>query len=448
MLKYFARLLFIAVIVLLEHALILDRIPNYLLWGLIPIFAVFQFFPSAESRKLSTRRLRCLGNGCELLIVFVVTTSLSVVFCVSGMLGKLTTIGCPPLTGNTSRWVVTVLLVVLCEATVFWNGIIRVYLTSEQLGFRWRVLGVAVGLIPILNLIMLKIIVSVALAEIRFEDARIRLDNERAEQKLCQTKYPLLLVHGVFFRDFRYFNYWGRIPKSLQSNGATIYYGNHQSAASVEECAQELAERIVQIVEETGCEKLNVIAHSKGGLDIRYALAKCGVAEKVASLTTINTPHRGCEFADYLLNKIPEKEQQAIAVTYNSALKKMGDTNPDFLAAVGDLTASACRARNEEIDDQNGVYYQSIGSKLNVAGSGRFPLNFTYRLVKLFDGANDGLVGEKSFSWGEDYRFLTVEGKRGVSHGDIIDLNRENIPQFDVREFFVQLVHTLKEKGF
>ena len=57
------------------------------------------------------------------------------------------------------------------------------------------------------------------------------------------------------------------------------------------------------------------------------------------------------------------------------------------------------------------------------------------------------MVGEKSFAWGEDYQFLTVKGKRGISHGDVIDLNREDIPGFDVREFYVQLVSKLKERG-
>ena len=38
--------------------------------------------------------------------------------------------------------------------------------------------------------------------------------------------------------------------------------------------------------------------------------------------------------------------------------------------------------------------------------------------------------------------------RRGISHGDMIDLNRENIPGFDVREWYVQLVQQLKQKGF
>jgi triacylglycerol lipase len=88
-----------------------------------------------------------------------------------------------------------------------------------------------------------------------------------------------------------------------------------------------------------------------------------------------------------------------------------------------------------------------VGSRLKRAVGGKFPLNFSYHLVKHFDGYNDGLVGEDAFEWGEKYTFLTNEGLRGISHGDMIDLNRENIPGFDVREFYVQLVADLKNRG-
>ena len=57
------------------------------------------------------------------------------------------------------------------------------------------------------------------------------------------------------------------------------------------------------------------------------------------------------------------------------------------------------------------------------------------------------MVSEKSFVWGEKYTFLTTEGSRGISHGDMIDLNRENIEGFDVREFYVKLAADLKDRG-
>ncbi len=168
----------------------------------------------------------------------------------------------------------------------------------------------------------------------------------------------------------------------------------------------------------------------------------------MASLTTINTPHRGCEFADFLLKKIPESQKNKIASAYNATLRKFGEENPDFLAAVSSLTAEQCAQRNEELADSPDVYYQSTGSRLSVPSGGRFPLNMTCAPIRYFDGYNDGLVGEKSFAWGDHYEFINPGGARGVSHGDMIDLNRENFDGFDVREFYVQLVHELKEKGF
>lgn len=326
-------------------------------------------------------------------------------------------------------------------------GLIMVYTTSIQLGIKWRILGIVFCFIPIINTCILLKILFIVSKEIRFETNKMKLNNTRKEQQICKTKYPILLVHGVFFRDYKYFNYWGRIPKELEKNGATIYYGNHSSALSVEDSAKELIKRIEEIIKESGCEKVNIIAHSKGGLDARMAIIDSKVSNSVASLTTINTPHRGCEFADYLLTKIPEKQKDTIATIYNNSAQKLGDSKSDFLSAVNDLTYKKCKQRNSILFDNPNIFYQSVGSKLNKSTSGQFPLNFTHKLVKYFDGENDGLVGEKSFAWGEKYTYLTTKGKRGISHGDVIDLNRENFKGFDVREFYVQLVSDLRERG-
>lgn len=203
-----------------------------------------------------------------------------------------------------------------------------------------------------------------------------------------------------------------------------------------------------QIVETTGCEKVNIIAHSKGGLDSRAAIAHAGCAPYVATLTTINTPHRGCIFAEYLLGKVPQAARLKIAAAYNATMKQMGDPNPDFLAAVTDLTESACLARNEATLDAPGVVYESVMSYCKKTQHGKFPLNMTYPIVKHFDGLNDGLVSVESAKWGERFTLLEPEGKRGISHGDVVDLNRENIRGFDVREFYVKLAADLKRRGY
>lgn len=418
-----------------------EYVPYYGLF--IVIYILINFFPVIALPE--TFRLKMCAKGNGLLIEFAGSTVLSVFLFIISFTGYFSNNN---IFSNPKVWIINTIIAFVFEAVIFWNGMLRVFFSSQQLGMKIRVIALVCGMIPIVNVFVLALIIRKVALEVELENHKILVDRERQAKQICATKYPLLMVHGVFFRDFRYMNYWGRIPKALEVNGARIFYGNQQSADSVEHCGQELAMRILDIVEETGCDKVNIIAHSKGGLDARSALHIPGIAEHVATLTTVNTPHRGCEFADYLLTKIPQAQKDTVARTYNATLRKLGDRSPDFLSAVGNLTATFCENFNRHFPDVPGVVYQSVGSKLNKAGGGRFPLNFTYHLAKYFDGDNDGLVSESSLQWGSSFQMLTVNGNRGISHGDIIDLNRENIPEFDVREFYVQLVADLKQRGY
>lgn len=409
----------------------------------IAVYVLLTAMPFLGLKNIQSSGIRRCQRGCENLYSFLAATVMSVAVLILMLVHVI-----DARAWTWKNWVLYILTAVTVLAVTFWVGIIRIYVSSRQLGIKWRVIGILCGWIPVVHLIVLGKLISLASGETVLENEKITKDKARQADRVCATRYPILMVHGVFFRDFRYLNYWGRIPAALEANGATIFYGNHQSAASVADSGREIADRIQQILKETGCGKVNIIAHSKGGLDSRYAISKLGMAPYVASLTTINTPHRGCEFADYLLGKIPEKQQQTVANAYNSALKKLGDTNPDFIAAVTDLTASACEKLNRELPDPQGVYIQSTGSCMKKPSGGRFPLNTTNAFVKHFDGENDGLVGYESFKWGSNFIYLKPQGGRGISHGDVIDLNRENIDTFDVREFYVELVSDLKRRGF
>lgn len=435
---------------LLANVYLLARCPKWQI-PLMPLITVLLIaldlvilaMPLLSLKNIQTGGIKRCQRGRENLYSFLAATVFSVVVLILMIVGVIDVSG-----WTWKNWVLYILTAVVVLAVTFWFGIIRIYISSKQLGIKWRVIGILCGWIPVVHLIVLGKLIKLASDEAVFENEKLIKDGNRKQEQVCATRYPILMVHGVFFRDFRYLNYWGRIPATLEANGARIFYGNHQSAASVADSGHEIADRIKQIVQETGCGKVNIIAHSKGGLDSRYAISKLGMAPYVASLTTINTPHRGCEFADYLLGKIPEKQQQAVANAYNSALKKLGDTDPDFIAAVTDLTASACEALNREMPDPQGVYIQSTGSCMKKPSGGRFPLNTTNAFVKHFDGENDGLVGYESFKWGSNFIYLKPQGSRGISHGDVIDLNRENIDTFDVREFYVNLVSDLKRCGF
>jgi triacylglycerol lipase len=242
------------------------------------------------------------------------------------------------------------------------SGVVRIFAASKQAGLLTKLLFVILWWVPILNILLLKKLCDSAIEEYVFITKKDELNESRKQEKVCKTKYPLLMVHGIFFRDWEFSNYWGRIPKELETNGATCYYGNQKSSASVEECGAELAERIKSIITETGCEKVNIIAHSKGGLDSRYAISRMGMGKHVASLTTICTPHYGCKSIRKIVKHIPNKAMRYINKNYETLFTILGDKNPDFLNGLEGVMDTS--ALNEIMPDDTSVYYQSVASKM------------------------------------------------------------------------------------
>lgn len=411
------------------------------LYFIIPLALCVNLFCGYFFVESIKRRLRICFHGAAALMIFEASTAVSVIYHTVSAFITVPYFGWMP-------FLFSAIYCTVFEAVLFWNGIICVYFASYRLSLKQRVKGILLGLVPIKNIIMLNKILITVFEEVRDETEREKEKRDEVEKQLCATVYPILLVHGVFFRDRKFLNYWGRIPKELEINGAKIFYGNHQSAASVADSAKELAERIKKIIDSTGCGKVNIIAHSKGGLDCRYAIKHLGMGKYIASLTTVNTPHRGCEFADYLITELPEDIVSLIERVYNKMSKRLGDHAPDFMAAVKDLTASVCVERDKETEVPENIFCQSVGSVMKRADDGRFPMNFSYVLVKHFNGDNDGLVSEDSFRWGEKYTLLNVESEKGISHCDMIDLSRKDIEGFDVRDFYVSLVSDLRERGF
>ncbi len=336
---------------------------------------------------------------------------------------------------------------VLAIALIIFSGIIRISLNARQLKLKNYLALICFWWLPIVNVFVIGKFHKIAGREYIVESSRIELENARAENEICHTKYPVILVHGIFFRDWHFFNYWGRIPAALIRNGAEIYYGKQQSSGSVARSAEEIRETILKVIKETGAEKVNIIAHSKGGLDSRYAISRLGMDKYVATLTTINTPHKGCDMVDHLLNKIPSSIVRVIAKRYNGIFSKLGDENPDFMAGVHDLSAVRAGKYDEEMPDSPFVSYRSVMTVMRSASSSGFPLNIGYRIIKKLNGENDGLVWERSAVHGE-YFLIRPTNKRGISHGDVIDLNRENITGFDVREFYVDMLFRLRQEGY
>lgn len=237
----------------------------------------------------------------------------------------------------------------------------------------------------------------------------------------CRTRYPLLLIHGLNCRDDWIFPYWGRVADILRTHGATVYLSGQDAWGSIPGNAQALLRRAEDILSETGSEKLNLLAHSKGGLEARYLISTLGFAPKAASLTTICTPHQGSKAA--------------------AEWRARGDRDPDFPAAVSALTPEAMARFNRENPDSPLVYYQSWGARLD--GAGWDPMDRLQLRLTRADAPTDGLVSPDSAAWGRWRGTLA-----GVSHQDAVGGRRRKRPGFDAGAFYIRLVQELAEMGF
>ena len=268
----------------------------------------------------------------------------------------------------------------------------------------------------------------------------------------CRTKYPIVLIHGAGFRDLKWPVYWGRIPGALQREGASIWYGLQDCWGSIATNAEAIAERIDEILLESGAEKVNVIAHSKGGLDARMAASSLGCGDIIASITTIATPHHGSKTIERLL-RLPRPVWSLAAFAVNNWIRLVGDKKPDFLRLCEDFTPARMERFNAENPDVPGVFCQSVACVMRSPLSD-VNLSTANFVLNRLEGENDGLVSVESARWGERCTVLRGNTRRGVSHLDAIDLRRAPLSRrqgegvSDICEFYVGLAEELKGMGF
>ncbi len=327
------------------------------------------------------------------------------------------------------------------------NGCLRIIICCHRLGIVKRVLICLNIWIPVLNLFLIHYLARAAKDEYAIHVARNQTARIRQASLECRTKYPLIMVHGIGFRDLVYFNYWGRAPRYLKQSGATVYYGHQKAWGTIEENAAAIAQTIDRALTETGAAKVNLIAHSKGGLDCRYVITHLGYADKVASLTTMSTPHRGSELVDFL-NRLPKPVFLKLTQILDHSFAVFGDDCPDSYASAQQLSPAYCRDFNERTPDAENVLYQSYASVMRFSFSDSL-LFLPHLLLWWITGErNDGLVTESSAQWGDYQGTLKSKSLRGISHGDMIDLKREDIKGFDSIEVYQRIVEDLKKKGF
>ena len=254
---------------------------------------------------------------------------------------------------------------------------------------------------------------------------RVRLARGRA-----QPRYPVILLHGLLGFDELEIGparheYFRGVTQRLRRAGIEVHRPRVAGAASVAVRAQQLARRI----EELSDKRVNIIAHSMGGLDARYAVARLGLSERVASLTTVATPHRGTPLADLGTRVLGEK----------LGLRKVLATAGVNIQAFYDITTARMAAFNEAVEDARGVSYASVlASASRSNGNVNLLLRPTHRYLLARGGPNDGLVPVASQVWGE------VLAQIEADHWAQIGWSRD----FDAAAFYEELMRELRARGF
>ena len=265
-------------------------------------------------------------------------------------------------------------------------------------------------------------------------------------------KYPVLLVHGMGFRDDnKLFSYWGRIPNAIEARGCQVFMGNQDCNAAIETNGEYLVKRVNEILEETGAKKINIIAHSKGGLDSRYAISTLGLGNKVASLTTLATPHNGSKTVDKIL-KLPDFFARFAGLCADSWCRAMGDQQPHSYRVFHSFRTDTAAKFNQDNPDCEGVIYQSYAFVMKKPLSD-FWLWFPNMVVRHIEGKNDGLLPPEAVKWGDFKGTYSGVGRRGISHLDEIDFRRKPLSKQDgdgikdIIDLYGKIVTELSEMG-
>ena len=263
---------------------------------------------------------------------------------------------------------------------------------------------------------------------------------------LIQTRYPVVLMHGFgLLASLRKQGHLHDEAMDLRTRGVLAYAPNVAPYNTVEARAVMWQDRFEHILAETNADRLNLIAHSMGGLDARYLISTMGLHEVIATLVTVSTPHRGTIVAQILLDQPERLRQWAVDFTNWMGTIVLEDTNADALKALTELTPTHLReVFNPTVPDHPAVRYWSYAA---CAGKGtKTPIHPFLRLGNTWlsqrEGLNDGLVSVESAKWGHFLDTLNAD------HGEQVGLQGLTNRSFNSKSFYRSVVKMLAEEGF
>jgi triacylglycerol lipase len=248
-------------------------------------------------------------------------------------------------------------------------------------------------------------------------------------------RYPVVFCHGMLaMTTIRMqlpedLNCFAALRGFLSERGFRALFPQVAPTSGIVARARQLREQILKWTDEP----VNVIAHSMGGLDARYLIAHLGMADRVRSLTTIATPHRGTYLVDWFIQNFRNR------VPLLLAMEAMGVNVDGFR----DCRPNACQAFNARTPDMAGVRYFSYGGSV---ASGRVTpmLRRAWSLLNAVEGPNDGMVSVESARWGEWLGVLNADHFAQTPDRIFVRPGED----FDALGFYFRLLEDLARRGF
>lgn len=219
-----------------------------------------------------------------------------------------------------------------------------------------------------------------------------------AQSDYTKTKYPVVLVHGLFGFDklFGSYDYWFNIPQELRAGGAKVYAVNVSSANSSAVRGEQVIDELETLKALYGYQKFNLIGHSHGGPTARYVASVR--PDLVASVTSVGAPHTGSKVADVITSVAPDQSLlRSIVSGLTNAFANViefvsGDADPqDSVAALGSLDSTGAAAFNAQ--HPQGMPTTACGSGAAVVNNIRYySVGGTSVLTNVLDPIDGGLV--------------------------------------------------------
>jgi len=276
----------------------------------------------------------------------------------------------------------------------------------------------------------------------RERDARIgETTPSTPSTPIATVKYPVVLLHG--FMGGKRMGHFVGVTEHLKKQGVRAFEAEVAGIGSIAHRAGQLAPQIDDVLAETRADKVHLIAHSMGGLDARYLISTMKYGDRVASLTTLGTPHLGTPVADMAL-KTNNGQSSRLMEMFASMMMRTANGQPsgDLNEAIQNLSVEYVTGTfNPANPDDSRVVYRSLGGKTGERDRTKVMLSISSLILRT-QGAHDGVVPLASTKWGSNHTEVEAD------HLDLLGMSMlDGQSPFKVIPFVDSTLAELAAKG-